>query len=159
MIKNIKGESYMKKLLFLFVAVFLLLSGCGNDLEYEIWKDTVEAFGNGNYQILHGYRNDEKINTLYNCKHKQEVVTNIDNYVKSENYVFFAGHFHRQKVYCKLNVETNLLLYYAEENGDEYIAIEFVSEIEDNQIKLLSSFDDFSKEDKEIFNSLMNQLN
>ena len=73
---------------------------------------------------------------------------------KWEAMFFFVGSFHRQKVFCKLNVETNLLLYYAEENGDEYIAIEFVSEIEDKQIKLLSSFDDFSKEDKEIFNNL-----
>ena len=149
----------MKKLVVLLVIVSMFLGACGDGLDYSRGKDSKAAFGNGNYQILHGYRNNEEINTLYNCKHKQEVVTNIDNYVKSENYVFFAGHFHRQKVYCKLNVETNLLLYYAEENGDEYIAIEFVSEIEDNQIKLLSSFDDFSKEDKEIFNSLMNQLN
>ncbi len=144
----------MKKLVVLLVIVSMFLGACGDGLEYGAWKDTKAAFGNGNYQILHGYRNDEEINTLYNCKHNQEVVTNVDNYVEKENYIFFVGHFRKQKVFCKLNVETNLLSYYVEENGDEFFMAGIEKLIEDKQIELLSSFDDFSEEDKEIFNQL-----
>ena len=146
----------MKKLVVLLVIISMFLGACGDGLDYSQGKDSMAAFGNGNYQILHGYRNDEEINTLYNCKHKQEVVTNVDNYEEKENYIFFVGKFREQKVFCKLNLETNLLYYYAEGNGEEYFDIEFDSVIEDKQIELLSSFDDFSEEDRLEFERLTN---
>ena len=146
----------MKKLVVLLVIVSMFLGACGDGLDYSRGKDSKAAFGNGNYQIMHGHRNGEDINILYNCKHKQEVMSNVDNYVEKENYVFFVGHFRKQKVFCKLNVETNLLSYYAEENGDEYFDIEFDSVIKDKQIELLSSFEDFSEEDRAEFESLIN---
>lgn len=146
----------MKKLVVLLVIASMFLGACGDGLEYGAWKDTMAAFGNGNYQIMHGNRNGEDINILYNCKHKQEVVTNVDNYLEKENYIFFVGHFREQKVFCKLNVETNLLSYYVEENGDEFFMAGIEKLIEDNQIELLSSFDDFSEEDRAEFESLIN---
>ena len=146
----------MKKLVVLLVIVSMFLGACGDGLDYSRGKDSKAAFGNGNYQIMHGHRNGEDINILYNCKHKQEVMSNVENYVEKENHVFFVGHFRKQKVFCKLNVENNLISYYVEENGDEYFDIEFESVIEDNQIELLSSFDDFSEEDRLVFESLIN---
>ena len=150
----------MKKMLVLLVVISVLISACGSgsrsSLEYGIWKDTKAAFGNGNYQILHGYRDDAEINTLYNCKHNQEVVTNVEKYVEKENYVFFVGDFRKQKVFCKLNVETNLLSYYVEENSDEFFMVFLEEMIEDKQFELLSSYGDFSEEDKAEFKRLMN---
>ena len=146
----------MKKLVVLLVIVSMFLGACGDGLEYETWKDTKAAFGNGNYQILHGCRNNEEINTLYNCKHDREVVSNVENYVEKGNYIFFVGHFRKQKVFCKLNVETNLLSYYPEENSDEFFMAGIEELIEDKQIELLSSFDDFSEEDRLEFERLTN---
>lgn len=146
----------MKKLVVLLVIVSMFLGACGDGLDYSRGKDSKAAFGNGNYQIMHGHRNGEDINILYNCKHKQEVMSNVDNYVEKENYIFFVGHFRKQKVFCKLNVETNLLSYYVEENGDEFFMAGIEKLIEDKQIELLSSFDDFSDEDRAEFESLIN---
>ena len=146
----------MKKLVVLLVIISMFLGACGDGLDYSQGKDSKAAFGNGNYQILHGYRNDEEINTLYNCKHKQEVVTNVDNYEEKENYIFFVGKFRKQKVFCKLNVETNLLSYYVEENGEEFFMAGIEKLIEDKQIELLSSFEDFSEEDRFEFKRLTN---
>ena len=146
----------MKKLVILLAVISMLLVACGDGLDYSQGKDSKAAFGNGNYQIMRGYDGDEAIYSLHNCKHNQEVMSNVENYVEKENYVFFVGRFHRQKVFCKLNIETNLLSYYAEENGDKYIDIEFDSEIEDKQIELLSSLDDFSEEDRLEFERLTN---
>lgn len=145
----------MKKVLFLLLIIFLFLSACGNELEYDIWKDTMEAFGNGLYQIMHGYDGDEAIESLHNCKHNQCVITKINNYTEKGNYVYFVGHYHTQRVFCKLNIETNLLSYYVEENGNEFIMVYVEKLLEDKQIELLSSFDDFSKEDKEEFEYLI----
>ena len=147
----------MKKILVLLAIVSLLLCTCGRgrDLEYGIWKDTMAAFGDGNYQILHGYEGNEPIGNLYNCKHNQEVMTRVDYYLEKDNYVYFVGYYYKQRVFCRLNVETNLLSYYVEENGDEFFMAGIEKLIEDNQIELLLSFDEFSEEDKQIFNDLM----
>ena len=147
----------MKKMLVLLVVISVLISACGgggSSLEYGMWKDTEAAFGNGNYQILHGYRDDTEISILYNCKHKREVVSNVESYVEKDNYVFFVGNYRKKKVLCKLNVETNLLSYYAEETGEEFFMAGVEKLIEDKQIELLSSFDNFSEEDKEILKQL-----
>ena len=148
----------MKKLLVLLAIISLLLCACssGRDLEYGIWKDTMAIFGNGTYQVMHAYDGDEAIERLHNCKHNQCVMTKIDNYVEKENYVFFVGYYYKQRVFCCLNVETNLLSYYAEENGEEFFMAGVQKLIEDKQIELLSSFDDFSEEDRAEFESLIN---
>ena len=146
----------MKKRVVLLVIVSMFLGACGDGLDYSQGKDSKAAFGNGNYQILRGCRNNEEINTLYNCKHKQGVVTHVENYVEKGNYIFFVGHFRKQKVFCKLNIETNLLSYYVEETGDEFFMAGIEKLIEDHQIELLSSFEDFSEEDRLEFESLTN---
>ena len=148
----------MKKMLVLLAITSLFLSACGSgrDLEYEIWKDTMAAFGNGNYQILHSYEGDEPIGNLHNCKHNQEVMTKVDYYLEKDKYVYFVGCYYKQRVFCRLNVETNLLSYYAEENGDEFFMAGIEKLIADKQIELLLSFDDFSEEDRLEFDRLTN---
>lgn len=144
----------MKKLLVLSALVVFIFTSCSNGLEYDRWKDTKKAFGNGLYQILHGTKDDEDVNVLYNCKHNQCVMTKIDNYAEKENYVYLVGYYHTQKVFCKLNTKNNLLSYYAEENGDEFIMVYIENLLKDKHIELLSSLDEFTNKDKEIFKSI-----
>lgn len=146
----------MKKLVVLLVIISMFLVACGDGLDYSQGKDSKAAFGNGNYQILHGYEGDEPIGNLHNCKHNREVMTKVDNYVEKENYVFFVGYYYKQRVFCRLNVETNLLSYYVEENGEEFFMAGIEKLIEDKQIELLSSFEDFSEEDRLEFERLTN---
>ncbi len=144
----------MKKLLILLAVVLFIFCSCNDGLEYDQCKDTKEAFGNGLYQILHSGKDDEYASILYNCKHNQCVMTEIDNYVKKENYVYLTGYYHMQKVFCKLNIKSNLLSYYAEENGDEFVMVYIENLLKDKHIELLSAFDDFSKDDKEILKNI-----
>lgn len=144
----------MKKILILLTLVVFIFASCTNGLEYDMWKDTKEAFGNGLYQILHGTEDGEDIYILYNCKHNQCVMTKIDNYAEKENYVYLVGYYYTQKVFCKLNTKNNLLSYYAEENGDEFIMVYIENLLEDKHIKLLSSLDEFSSKDKEVFKNI-----
>ena len=146
----------MKKSLFLLVLISMLLGACEDGLDYDRGRDSKAAFGNGLYQIMHAYDGDEAIESLHNCKHNQEVMTKIDDYVKKNNYVYFVGYYYKQRVFCCLNVKTNLLTYYAEENDDEFFMAGIEKLIEDKQIKLSSSFDEFSEEDKAEFRHLMN---
>jgi len=57
-------------------------------------------------------------------------------------------------VYCKLDVENNMLLYFAEEN-EENLTISHLDEmISDGQMKIVKSLDEFSNEDMKIFNKI-----
>ncbi len=57
-------------------------------------------------------------------------------------------------MYCKLDVENNMLLYFAEEN-EENLTISHLDEmISDGQMKIVKSLDEFSNEDMKIFNKI-----
>ena len=59
-----------------------------------------------------------------------------------------------QKVFCKLNIKKNLLLYYSEGSGDDFFMASLDDMLSDGQIKLYSSPDKFSEEDREEFEKL-----
>ena len=162
----------MKKIMSFLLIV--MLTACGNnERTYDIGKDTVCAFGDGTYQIMHGYRDDEAVETLYNCKHDRCVIDKIDAYMQQNHYVYLIGEIettivyygdlntekeygnsNTEKVYAKLNTENNLLLYYTENLGDFNLRW-FERVIEDQQIKLLSVYDEYSEDDQKIFENMM----
>lgn len=59
-----------------------------------------------------------------------------------------------QKVFCKLNIKKNLLLYYSEGSGADFFMASLDNMLSDGQIKLYSSLDKFSEEDREEFEKL-----
>lgn len=108
----------------IMIIILLFVTSCSsNTLKYDEWKDTILAFGDGTYQILHHKENNENINVLTNCKHNQCVLTKIDYYVTEKDFAYFVGNYYSKKVYCKLNIVTNELLYYAEENDEEFVMV------------------------------------
>ena len=160
----------MRRLILVLLIAFTVISHLGTgggELKYPAWKDTAEAFGDGTYQVLRitGYKED--LETLTNCKYNECLATKIEKYEKIENYVYFKGKNHCQRIFCKLNIENNLLLYYIEDDSGEELICDLdgtyhgqwiISHIDemtsDGQIKIINSFDEFSQEDAEIFNRL-----
>ena len=160
----------MRRLILVLLIAFTVISHLGTgggELKYPAWKDTAEAFGDGTYQVLHQSRSNKDCKLLTNCKYNVCLVNDIEKYEKIENYVYFKGKNHRRWVYCKLNIENNLLLYYIEDDSGEELICDLdgtyhgqwiISHIDemtsDGQIKIINSFDEFSQEDAEIFNRL-----
>lgn len=138
------------------VALLVFVSACNSTLEYEEGKDTVYSYGNGIYQVLH--HNDDgkqEIKLLMNCKYNQCVLTQIDAYENTENTAYFIGTYYTQKVWCKLSIDNNCLYYYVEDgSNDEFVMVYLADMQNDDQIVILSSFDEFSEEEQEIFNGI-----
>ena len=133
----------------------MCISGCKGNLEYEEGKDTVCAYGNGTYQVLHHNDGEQEIKLLMDCKHNQCVLTQIDVYKDIENTAYFIGKYYTKKVWCKLSADNNCLFYYAENGFDDELIMVYLNEMQnDNQIVILSSFDDFTDEEKEIFKKM-----
>lgn len=151
----------MKKcLMSIMIIILLFVTSCSsNTLKYDEWKDTILALGDGTYQILHQQEDSENIEMLTNCKHNQCVLTKIDCYIAEQEFAYFIGNYDGKKVYCKLNIATNELLYYAEENDEEFVMVYLNDMLNDGQIKLLSSFDDYSETDKIKFAEMKNTNN
>ncbi len=136
-------------------ALLMCVSACNGDLQYEEGKDTVCAYGNGTYQVLHHNDGKQEIKLLMNCKYNQCVLTQIDAYQNIENIAYFVGEYYTQKVWCKLSVDNNCLYYYVENGADDEFIMVYLTDMQnDNQIVILSSFDEFSEEDREIFNGI-----
>ena len=144
----------LKKAFVCIVALILCLSACKSDYKYDIWKDTVCAYGDGTYQILHQSIDGDDGEELQNCKYNQCVLTEIDSYEETDDCVYFIGKYYSQDIWCKLYVDDNLLIYYVKDNGDEFI-MTYLSEMqEDNQIKILSKYEEFSEDDMGFFETL-----
>lgn len=147
----------MKKIIIISVILIIVLSrfgACGNGLKYDQWKDTIEAFGDGTYQLLHQNFNGKNEKILTNCKYSECVATEIEGYEKSKNFVYFKGKYYSKNVYCKLDVENNILWYFAEENEEDLMISHLDEMISDRHMEIIKSLDEFSNEDMEIFNRL-----
>ncbi|MGW8958370.1 hypothetical protein [Paenibacillus sp. NPDC055715] len=106
--------------------ILLLNSGDNTIYKYPSGKDTVEYFGDGTFQILRGGPDDPLI--LYNhlADPTENTVDNIVSYKIEKNIVYLVG----EKSFIKLDSSTNTY----------------------KQKKQIS---DFTSEDREIFNELM----
>lgn len=72
---------------------FLLFRGCGsNHYEYEIWKDSHDAFGNAEYQVLHGTdRNGNAYLSLHNMDVNAAILQDVRSYHTVGDLVYFLG--------------------------------------------------------------------
>lgn len=146
----------MKKIFIIIFLLFVVMM-CTCENHADVWKDTISSFGDGTYQVIHQNDDGEDTEILANCKYSQCVLTKINSYVKKDNYVYFTGNYYSIEVFCKLNISTNMLSYFIENNDEEFIMVYLNDMIVDKQIELLSSYDEFSEIDKNEFNSLTNR--
>lgn len=126
-------------------------------VKYDSWKDTVEAFGDGTYQILHQVVDTQELNQLSNVKHKQCVITDITNYTVVDNMGYFIGTYHDLEVYCVLDIDSDLLRYYVDKNDkEEFMMVYLNNMLRDRQIELIESYDNFTESERNILEQLKN---
>ena len=68
--------------------------------------------------------------------------------------MYFKGKYYSKNVYCKLDVENNILWYFAEENEEDLMISHLDEMISDGHMEIIKSLEEFSNEDMEIFNRL-----
>lgn len=139
----------MKKIFLISLLFVTVMSACGNN--DDEWKDSVASYGDGTYQIMHQSVDNKSVEILTNCKHNQCVMTEIEKHIEENEYVYFIGNYYNKKVFCKLNITNNMLSYFVENNGENLIMVYMDDMLEDKQIEIYKSVDDFSQEDRAIF--------
>lgn len=125
----------------------------------RIGRDTVLVIGNGKYQIVNSPKELNLI--MYNNSNVTEVVmSDIKNYKKYNNKVFIVS----LEGYSIIDETTNTCVTYIfvaqQKYGGAYVEddmgnITFIPhEIKDESFIYLDTYDDFTKEEKEIFDEM-----
>lgn len=144
----------MKRVWIMLIILILSLTACNNEKKYDEGKDSIASYGDGTYQIIHQTIDNKAVKILTNCKHNQCVMTEIEKYTEKAEYVYFMGSYHNKEVLCRLNIVNNMLSYFAEDNGEELIMVYINNLIEDKQIEIYNSLNDFSEEDILVFEEM-----
>ena len=114
---------------FLLVLFFVLvLLGCGDHLKYGRWKDSHEAFGDGEYQLLQSTSNHVRTFALFNMDRDCEILLNVQSYEVDGNLVVLQGkcpayEYRMLDMIVTLNTEDNTvkMLFKDNENAAEAI--------------------------------------
>ena len=122
-------------------------------MEYEIWFDTKDYFGNGEYQI---YNNPSDSYALINMKYNVAVIDNVANYMKKNNKVFFKGYMYNSSyigaetnIFSVLNTDDNKLKYYVVDGEyNDYLILHSEQLIEDNKLIIIDDFNDFEEDEQ-----------
>ena len=144
----------MKRVWIMLIILILLLTSCNDGMKYDVGKDSIASYGDGTYQIIHQTIDNKTVEVLTNCKHNQCVMTEIEKYTEKAEYVYFMGSYHNKEVLCRLNIVNNMLSYFAEDNGEELIMVYINNLIEDKQIEIYNSLNNFSEEDILVFEEM-----
>ena len=125
--------------LFLILIFVLVLHGCGSRLKYGRWKDSHEAFGDGEYQLLKTTYNDVRTYNLFNMDSNCEILVNVQSYEVDGNQVVLQGKcpafgYRTLDMILTLNTEDNSVKMIFKDNEipdeaikelEQYIAISF----------------------------------
>jgi len=144
----------VKRVWIMLIILILLLTSCNDGMKYDVGKDSIASYGDGTYQIIHQTIDNKTVEVLTNCKHNQCVMTEIEKYTEKAEYVYFMGSYHNKEVLCRLNIVNNMLSYFAEDNGEELIMVYINNLIEDKQIEIYNSLNNFSEEDILVFEEM-----
>ncbi len=127
---------------------------------FDSGKDTVESWGNGEYQLL---RDSNKI-SLFNCQYHECMLPIVDKWNKKDNCVYIIGKFPISFddiaiVKIKINLSNNIIYYYSENILFEDLNIVYAnSMIENEKLKIIDNYDYFTNSEKEIFINLSKDM-
>lgn len=124
---------------FLILIFILVLHGCGSHLKYSRWKDSHEAFGDGEYQLLQSTSNNVQTFALFNMDRNCEILVNVQSYEFNGNQVVLQGKcpafgYRTLDMILTLNTEDNSVKMVFKDNEipdeaikelEQYIAISF----------------------------------
>ena len=145
----LKGKNAMRNLII--IVVMLLITSCASKLNPEWYphgttgKDTVYTFGNGKFSL--GKTTDGVDLSMYKNDGDCGIILAFVNQYKSKNGKLYV---YSEEGYCVINKDQNtakVLITVEKQHFSNLVG-------EDEAIVYLSSYDEFSKEEQEIFHEM-----
>ena len=79
--------------------------------KYPSGRDTYRAFGDGQIQILWTSETDK---ILFDVKNQRELLSEIKEWSRKENILFFIGKLNKEKIFLVFNIKNNEIIEYAD---------------------------------------------
>lgn len=151
----------------LIIITFILISGVilnkmigHNNNIFDSGKDTVESWGDGEYQLL---RDSNKI-SLFNCQYHECMLPIVDGWDKKDDCIYIIGKFpitfdNIARVKIKINLSNNIIYYYSENISFKELNIVYAnSMLENGKLEIIDNYDYFTNSEKEVFVGLSKTL-
>lgn len=120
---------------------------------FDSGKDTVESWGNGEYQLL---RDANKI-SLFNCQYHECMLPIVDGWDKKDDSVYIVGRFpvtfnDIAQIKIKINLLNNIIYYYSENIAFEELNIVYANTmLENGKLEIIDNYDCFTEMENDIF--------
>lgn len=143
----------MKKVFVFVLILVLFLTSCGSRLNPEWYphgttgKDTVYTFGNGKFSL--GKTTDGIDLSMYKNDGDCGVILAFVNQYKSKNGKLYV---YSEEGYCVIDKNQNTAKVFISAEKQHFSNLV----VEDEAIVYLSSYDEFSEEEQEIFDGMRN---
>ena len=126
-----------------------------NDNKYTGWKDTHIVYGDGTYVSYHMVNNGKDVYGITNTKCNQSIVEEILDEKKIDEKIYIIGLFYPYKVFVVINTNTNIARYYPIISSGEILGMTNINDlISSGTFEFLQSYDNFTNEEKKVFDSL-----
>lgn len=150
------------KLAILFISILLIFFSCSTsktkNINHVTWKDTVQSFADGKYQIL---RSSNGTENLANLEYGNTIINQVDNYTSVDGKIYIIGSSPDKAgksctLYAIISTETGLMeVYIGASGGDSDVFIYRLDNmVADGQVHVIQHLSDFSAVDREIFMTL-----
>ena len=151
----------MKKRYLIYMMTILIftfiISSCTNEKNTD-WKDTHRTYGTGVYSSFTHKVNGENVYGLSNNIYHEVIIDQIVCEKEVNNKLYIFGNHLSFTAYIVIDLKNGKAIYYPTNSKDESLLIFSINQmIEDGNFKLLSSYDEFSEEEKGIFNGMINK--
>lgn len=156
-----------------FFMVLLASCGLGEKDKYPSGKDTIEAYGDGTFQLLRADpAMDESYKTLSFEKYNSVVIEHVDAVKKADGKIYFVGHDDSRHwtdqgtidvhftIYAVLVLKNNTMQYCAISNNPAAKAIYISGKdemIASGDLTILEGLSEFSNEDQNVFKNMVAQ--
>ncbi len=145
------------------IVLLILLTSCdfsndyisvGLEQKYDIGKDTIKAFGDASFQLFEtSSNNDNLLLRMYPSHSIIEI--DVKNYKVDDKTLYVYG----RTGYSVINLITNEVVQYQvfdDYSEDEmyYMSLQGISYVENGYIKVIDSYEDFSEDQREVFEEL-----
>lgn len=151
-----------KRYLFIIFIIVIICIIFNRKIEqkniFDSGKDTVECFGNGEYQLM----NSSNRLSLFNCKYHECVLPIVDSWIEKADCAYIIGKFPITfhdivQVKIKIDLLNNIMYYYPENISFENLNIVYAnSMLENGELIVVDDYNYFISSEKEIFTELDN---
>ncbi len=149
------SKKHLLYIIVLLTFTFIFVS-CNDNRNYTGWKDTHEIYGDGTYSSFAYSLNNQIAYGLSNNIYHEPMIDQILSEKEVDGKLYVYGNHLSFTAYIIIDLKNGTAIYYPTNNENESLMIFSINRmIADGDLKVLSTYNDFSEQDRAIFQKML----